>query len=408
MRFQASLLAVATALLGLAQAQVAKKSGLTSDSHCGSNYCFTALYDASKSSINYTLVVPQGNQQIGWWAVAQGTQMVGANMAINWINADMSVTTSHRSTTAQVMPTEAGVTVQSFSVNSDVSKTSASETVWSWNMPMPANAQANSVSHVFAMSPTSPSSSSTGATLVKHNRHDTGITLDLTKAYTGAAPAGLASATSSNGGDSGETYGSSDSSDGSRELNKTNNLYIAHMVFMIIGWMICFPAGILIARYGRTFFTWFPKHRMINTIGFVAVFIGFFLAIGAVASDGGPHFSNTHEKLGLAMFILLFAQIALGALSHSLKQRRNTRIVGFIHIPFGLILFGLSVYQIHEGFEEWDWGPPSYASYIIYAWAGVMALVYLAGFALLPKELRQNREQPKIESSSEESYRRPY
>lgn len=328
-------------------------------------------------------------------------------MAINWINSDMSLTTSHRSTRAQVMPTESGVTVQSFSVNKDVSKTSSSQTVWSWNMPLPAGVQASAVPHVFAMSPTSPSSSASSATIVKHNTHDTGISLDLTKAYTGSAPAGIASSNSA-----GQTYGSGGgSSSGNRRLDKTNNLYIAHMVFMIIGWMICFPLGILLARYGRTFFTWFPKHRLINTIGFVAVFIGFFIVIAAVASEGGPHFSNTHEKLGLALFILLFLQIALGAFSHSLKNRRQTRLVGYVHIPIGLILFGLSVYQIHEGFEEWDWEPPMYASYVIYAWAGLMALLYLIGFAFLPKELRQNRDNnaaPKIESISEDSYRRPY
>jgi hypothetical protein len=43
------------------------------------------------------------------------------------------------------------------------------------------------------------------------------------------------------------------------------------------------------------------------------------------------------------------------------------------------------------GFDRWDWNPPAYASYIIYAWAALMAVLYIAGFALLPKERRQNR-----------------
>lgn len=52
---------------------------------------------------------------------------------------------------------------------------------------------------------------------------------------------------------------------------------------------------------------------------------------------------------------------------------------------------GLAPYQIHLGFDRWEWNAPAYASYLIYAWAALMAVFYIAGFALLPKELRQNR-----------------
>lgn len=41
-------------------------------------YCFTALYIPSANAINYTLVVPEGGAPLGWYGVAQGTQMVGA------------------------------------------------------------------------------------------------------------------------------------------------------------------------------------------------------------------------------------------------------------------------------------------------------------------------------------------
>lgn len=155
-------------------------------------YCFTALYSPAAQAINYTLVVPQGGAPLGWYAVAQGTQMVGANMAVNWVNSDSTTTTSHRGARGQVQPLESLVaTSAGFSVNSEVSKSKTGSTVWSWNFPQ-ASAPGNAVDHVFATSPTSPTESASSAVIRMHNRHDTGITLDLTKAYTGAAPAGLA------------------------------------------------------------------------------------------------------------------------------------------------------------------------------------------------------------------------
>jgi len=150
--------------------------------------------------------------------------MVGANMAVNWVNSDMSLTTSHRGTTAQVQPLESEVTTTSgFAVNRGVSTTKTGMTVWSWNFPQP-DAPSNAMSHVFAMSTTSPSSSASSATIVKHIRHDTGITLDLTKAYTGAAPAGFAEGMT-------PSTTSSSSSQGLRNLNSNiTRIYLVHMV----------------------------------------------------------------------------------------------------------------------------------------------------------------------------------
>lgn len=402
MRLFATSFALCAALLvGSSNAQVTAKSGLTADSHCGDGYCITGLYEASKKMINYTLVVPQGGSQLGWFAIGQGEQMAGANMAINWVNADMSVTTSHRSTTGEREPETSDVTVQQFTTNSDVSKTKTGQTVWSWNMPLPSMYPQNAVQHIFSTSMTSPASSSPDADLRKHYRYDQGIVLDFTKAYTGTAPAGIAGSTQS-------TSTTTNSSTAHRDLGKnTTRIFLVHMIFMILGWQLLLPIGVLLARYGRTFFSWFPYHRALMSISFLFIFIGFFLAIGGVSSEGGDHFSNTHEKLGLALFILVIVQIALGASSHELKKRKGLRYIGYVHIPFGLILYALSVWQIHEGFEVWQWQPPAYASYIIYAWAGLMALLYIVGLAFLTKEIKQNKQEKitKHELSSDDDQR---
>jgi hypothetical protein len=156
--------------------------------------------------------------------------MMCSNMAVNWVNADKTTTTSHRGTTAQVQPLESEVeTTTGFAINSEASRQTDNMTTWSWNFPQ-TSPPGSAVSHVFAMSTTSPSSSASDATIVKHIRHDTGITLDLTKAYSGASPAGLpngqaATATSSS------SSSSSSSEEGSRDLGSNlTRIYLVHMV----------------------------------------------------------------------------------------------------------------------------------------------------------------------------------
>lgn len=48
-------------------------------------YCFTAVYSPQNRVINYTLIVPKGGPNSGWFGVAQGSEMKGANMAVSLI-----------------------------------------------------------------------------------------------------------------------------------------------------------------------------------------------------------------------------------------------------------------------------------------------------------------------------------
>lgn len=149
--------------------------------------------------------------------------MVGANMAVNWVNADMSTTTSHRGASAQVQPLETLVqTTEGFSVNMGVSMSRPGMSVWSWNFPQP-EAPTSAMDHVYSVASSSPASSASDATIYKHYSHDLGITLDMTKAYTGAAPAGLAGAPT--------PATTTSSSTGLRNLgNPITRIYLVHMV----------------------------------------------------------------------------------------------------------------------------------------------------------------------------------
>lgn len=95
----------------------------------------------------------------------------------------------------------------------------------------------------------------------------------------------------------------------------------------------------------------------------------------------------------MAIFILVIVQSIFGISTHQLKRRFGARTIGFIHIPFGLILFGLSIWEIHLGLEKYKPRAPAYASDIIYAWSALLAAVYAIGFYKIRRELAQDRDE---------------
>lgn len=158
---------------------------------------------------------------------------------------------------------------------------------------------------------------------------------------------------------------------------------------MIAAWLIILPAGILITRFGRITFKWFPYHRSVQIAGILFVLIGLILAVVYVQQQGDAHFSSTHERLGVALCVALLVQMVLGMVTHRLRNRTGNRMVGYVHIPLGLLIVALSVWEVHLGFEAWDEiTVPNWASYLVYAWAAVLVILYAIGF----RRIRQERE----------------
>lgn len=117
------------------------------------------------------------------------------------------------------------MTVETFSVNMDVSRTMTGMTIWSWNWPVQSGVAMDAQSHIFSMATTSPSSSDSNAQIYKHIRHEQGIMLDLTKPYTGGAPAGLPNAIATGSTSMGSSSGQQ------RDLSKPGvRIYLVHMV----------------------------------------------------------------------------------------------------------------------------------------------------------------------------------
>lgn len=162
---------------------------------------------------------------------------------------------------------------------------------------------------------------------------------------------------------------------------------------MVLGWLIIFPAGIFITRFGRVTFNWFPYHQAVQVAGILAVLAGFILAVLYVHSQGDSHFSSTHEVLGLTLCIGVLVQMVLGLVTHQIRNRTGIRTVGYVHIPLGLLIVALSFWEVHLGFEVWDdITVPSWASFIVYAWAAVLVIVYATGLRRIKQEREMDRQ----------------
>eukprot|EP00903_Cladosiphon_okamuranus_P015936 g14720.t1 len=84
----------------------------------------------------------------------------------------------------------------------------------------------------------------------------------------------------------------------------------AHGWLMVLGWTLCFPAGILFARFSSSFKdVGFPAHRILQSLGSVLVVAGFIVAIMFTEDKGLDHFASAHGKAGLILTIFVMLQV---------------------------------------------------------------------------------------------------
>jgi hypothetical protein len=117
-------------------------------------------------------------------------------------------------------------------------------------------------------------------------------------------------------------------------------LLLHTQIFMVLAWMLIIPAGILVARFGRTLFVWFPTHRAIQYLAGIFILVASWLAFAAVASTGQRHFQSRHAKSGIGLLILHGQQMLLGTAAHWHRARTGRRWLGYLHMPLGIILMG--------------------------------------------------------------------
>lgn len=184
---------------------------------------------------------------------------------------------------------------------------------------------------------------------------------------------------------------------------------VAHGILLFLGFLVFLPFGALLARYVRVVSPkWFVGHWILQVaVAGPLIIAGF--ALGIDATPSGTHLLSTHKKLGVALFVLYFAQVTYGALVHFVKSPNRTKRPpqNYGHAIFGLLIIGLAYYQVHLGFDyEWPTttgrDPVSRGVNIFWiVWVVLLPVLYFAGLALLPKQFKQEKENAKAGYSNE-------
>ncbi|KAJ3360602.1 hypothetical protein HDU91_004471 [Kappamyces sp. JEL0680] len=150
-----------------------------------------------------------------------------------------------------------------------------------------------------------------------------------------------------------------------------------HGLVMWMAWVVSPLVGMFVARYLKTRLghVWYLSHlALMGLVTGGLTTVGFFLM---VAYMHPPHFSrsnpleDTHIKLGLAIFILMFVQIALGFLSNHFFDARRTSaplldrvhwwtgrvlvLAGLANTTLGMVLFRGKGFALPLVFEVVHW-----------------------------------------------------
>ncbi|KAJ3554146.1 hypothetical protein NM688_g3256 [Phlebia brevispora] len=386
----------------------------TGDAVCLTAMCIGALVNGS--NVQYTLQ-SSNTAQLGWMAMGFGSTMANSDMVIMWSNSDGSITLSQRTAPGEVMPTLDSSPPFTASIVSSMSSTNSSNPKFTYAVPLNST---GTQSIIWAYGTTNPGSSSTSASIVQHIAAGTSkLALGNTLTSSSRDPTNPVSIGFSSTGQSGNsTTGNNDPSTGATSIPLENyeKLLIAHGILTAVGFLVLLPFGALLARYIRVFTPlWFTGHWIFQfALGLPVIVAGVALGIAGVSQSGSPHLDDTHMKWGVAIFVLYFAQLLLGALVHWVKPKVakpgfRRPIHNYLHAIFGLFIIAVSFYQVRTGFrEEWPEstgrGDVSNAANIIwYIWVVLMPVLYFAGLVFLRRQFRQEKVQRETLMSSSDA-----
>jgi len=127
-----------------------------------------------------------------------------------------------------------------------------------------------------------------------------------------------------------------------------------HGLLAGLSFLVILPAGVLIARYLRTFTNrWYTAHWIINLV------LGLPLVLVAwVMGRNAHHFGHggaltPHGRIGLFIIGLYIAQLVLGLFIHYIRipfpAFGHRPPQNFLHAVQGLVILGLANYQIYDG-----------------------------------------------------------
>ncbi|KZP30311.1 hypothetical protein FIBSPDRAFT_1038318 [Athelia psychrophila] len=186
---------------------------------------------------------------------------------------------------------------------------------------------------IWALVSVPPSGAASDARLVQHVDSGT-FTLDLTLPLSA----------------NGHTTPPTTSTSGGDSEHKRNMMIANHGILCTIGALGLLPLG-------------FAGHAVIQAVLSGPIIVaGVALGIHSVDASGGMHLDDTHNKLGVALFMLYFVQLLGGAVIHYFKPKNSMRrpAQNYAHAFLGLLIIALAFWQVRTGYRreypEWATG----------------------------------------------------
>ncbi|GBG27276.1 Cytochrome b561 and DOMON domain-containing protein At3g61750 [Hondaea fermentalgiana] len=129
-------------------------------------------------------------------------------------------------------------------------------------------------------------------------------------------------------------------------------MYLAHGIMMILAFGFLFPLGTLPSALRHKLAPeprWFHFHRAAQTLALLMALAAFAIAIYFVDEFSGEHFTNTHERLGLAVIIVTCLQPFFALFLRKGKSRSLWRIS---HYLFALFIFVGGIVNSYLGIDD--------------------------------------------------------
>jgi len=180
----------------------------------------------------------------------------------------------------------------------------------------------------------------------------------------------------------------------SEELTVPNkSAWLAHGIMAFLAWGVLVPFAVQ-ASLLRDLLPqgplWYKLHRAFNATGFAFFVVIFAIGVAYTSKEGGTHFQNDHQKMGLAMFILAFFQVSGGVFRPHVPEAGEEKSlirkgweVG--HRVLGVALLACGFWQMFEGIElyaiKYSLSESSENSLGIayWVWIGVMSALIVVG-----------------------------
>ena len=101
-------------------------------------------------------------------------------------------------------------------------------------------------------------------------------------------------------------------------------LIVFHLSFMSAA-AICLIAGVSVAMFLRKNKNWPNMHKAINLTGSCIVLAGALMAFAGVAAGGSDHVAGLHQRIGLAVLVLVSLTVFLGFYSFKAANKAAVR-----------------------------------------------------------------------------------